>query len=53
MLKVRCSGFENVYVHVLLTKCMPILFYDIDCLYVDRAFMHKLSVVWNTTFRWI
>ena len=51
VLKGRCSGFENVYVYVLLKKCMPILFYGINCLNVDRAFKH--TVVWNTAFRWI
>ena len=45
LLKGRCSGFENVYVYVLLIKCMLILFYSIDCLYADHAFMLILSVV--------
>ena len=52
VLNGRSSGVENVYVYVFLTKSMPILF-CLDCLYVDHASMHKLSVVWNTVLRWI
>ena len=43
-------GFENVYVNVLMTKCMPMLFYGIDCLHGDCNALYKLSGVWNTAF---
>ena len=29
VLRGRVMGEENVYVHVVKTKCMPLLFYDI------------------------
>lgn len=53
VLRGRVSGFEDVYLNVILTKCMPILFYGIDCLCVDSRSMNSLSVIWNTAFRWI
>lgn len=43
---------EKVYVNVVKTKCLPILFYRIDCLRLDRRLVSKLNVV-CTAFRWI
>ena len=53
VLRGRVMGEENVYVHVIKTKCMPLLFYGIDCLKLDSACMQKLTVVYNTAFRWV
>ena len=41
----RVMEEENVYVHVIKTKCMPLLFYGIDCLRLDSVCMQKLMVV--------
>ena len=46
-------GEENAYVHAVKTKCVPLLFYGIDCLRLDSVCMQKLTVVWNATFRWV
>ena len=48
LLRGRIISFENVYVNVMVTKCMPILFYGIDCLHLDCNSLNRLSVVWNT-----
>ena len=52
-LRKRIIGFENVYINVMVTKCMPILFYEIDCLHLDCYALKRLSVVWNVAYRWI
>jgi hypothetical protein len=46
----QVAGADEVYVHVVKTKCMPILFYGIECLCVASG-IARLSVVWNTAFR--
>ena len=51
VLRGRVIGEENVYVHVIKTKCMPLLFYGIDCLRLDSVCMQKLTFFWNTAFR--
>ena len=49
-----CSGFENVYVYVLFTKCMSILCYDIDCLHVDHVSTHVNCLLFGIpAFKWI
>jgi hypothetical protein len=52
VLRDRVIGGEDVYVHVIKTKCMPLLFYGIDCLRLDSISLQKLTVIWNTAFRW-
>ena len=37
--KDRIVGFEHIYVHVILAKCLPILFYDLDCVNVNSKFV--------------
>ena len=53
VLRGRVMGEENVYVHVVKTKCMPLLFYGIVCLRLDSIGMQKLKIFWNTAFRWV
>ena len=35
VLRGRVFGVEDVYIQVIKTKCMPLLFYGADCLRVD------------------
>ena len=51
ILRERIIGFENVYINVMVTKCMLILFYEIDCLHLDCNALKRLSVVWNMAYR--
>jgi Reverse transcriptase (RNA-dependent DNA polymerase) len=53
VLRGRVAGAEDIYVNVIKTKCLPLLFYGIDCLRLDGRAVTKLSVVWNTAFRWV
>ena len=46
-------GAEDVYIDVIKTKCMPLLFNGVNCLRVDAHAMKKLSIIWNTVFRWV
>ena len=55
LLRGREFSAEYVYIHEIKTKCMPLLFYGVDCLRVDAYAMEKLSrpIIWNTAFRWV
>jgi hypothetical protein len=53
VLKDKLLGFEDVYVRLLLTKCMPILFYGLDSLCINSKTVQALSKSWNMAFRWI
>ena len=53
ILRGRIAGFIDVYINLVKSKYMPILFYGVDvlCLYGQK--LAKMSVVWNTAFRWV
>jgi hypothetical protein len=53
VLRGRVNDANDVYLHVIKTKCLPLLVYGIDCLRVDNRQVRKLAVVWNTAFRWV
>ncbi len=50
ILRERVLDFEYVYVKLLLTKCMPILFYRLDLLTVSKNVMLTLTKAWNMAF---
>ena len=37
VLNNKLFGFERVYVHVLLSKCLPILFYSLDLMVINSS----------------
>ena len=37
VLKDKLFGFERVYVHVLLSKCLPILFYGLNSMAINSS----------------
>jgi hypothetical protein len=53
VLREKLHGFEDVYVHLLLTKCMPILFYGVDALIFSGKNLQLVTKAWNMAFRWI
>ena len=53
VLRGRVFVAEDVYIKVIKTKCMSLLFYGVDCLRVDAHATEKLSIIWNTAFRWV
>ena len=53
VLKDKLFGFERVYVHVLLPKCLPILFYSLDSMVINSSIVQAVTKAWNMAFRWI
>ena len=53
VLKDKLFGFERVYVHFLLSKCLPILFYGLDSLVINSSIVQAVFKAWNMAFRWI
>ena len=52
-LRGRIAGFNDVYINIVKSTCMPILFYGVDVLCLHGQELAKMSVVWNTVFRWV
>ena len=53
ILRGSIAGFGNVYLNIVKSKCMPILFHGVDVLYLHGQELAKMSVVWNMAFRWV
>ena len=39
--------------HVLLSKCLPILFYGLDSMVINSSIVQAVNKAWNKAFRWI
>ena len=48
VLKDKLFGFERVYVHVLWSKCLPILFYGLDSMVINIVVLYKQSLKHGT-----
>jgi hypothetical protein len=53
VLKDRLPNFEHIYVRLLLSKCLPILYYGLDSLSIDCKVLQAVTKCWNMAFRWI
>ena len=53
VLRDKMVKFEDLYVSVMLTKCLPILLYGICSLHLSSISLFGLSVIWHTIFHWI
>ena len=53
VLKDKLLSFERVYVHVLLSKCLPSLFYGLDSMILNSSIIQAVTKAWNMAFRWI
>ena len=42
-LKDKLFGFERVYMHVLLSKCRPILFYGLDSMAINSSIVQAVT----------
>ena len=53
VLKDKLVGFERVYVHVFLSKCLPIglLFYGLDSMVINISKVQADNKAWNMAFR--
>ena len=53
ILRGSIVGFNDVYINKVKSKCVSILFYGVDVLCLHGHELAKMSVVWNTGFRWV
>ena len=42
---------ERVYVHVLWSKCLPILFYGLDSMVNNSSIVQAVTKAWNMAFK--
>ena len=52
MLRHKVTGYD-VFSEILIRKCLPVLDYGIDCVFLDTSFFNDISKAWNTAFRWL
>jgi hypothetical protein len=53
ILRCKLSGYENVFAEILIKKCLPILFYGLDCVSIDSNSVKLVTQAWNCAFRWL
>jgi hypothetical protein len=49
----KVIGYESLFSTLLISKCLPILSYGLDCLMLDSKSLNSVSKAWNTAFRWL
>ena len=52
-LRHKVDGYEDVFSNIFIKKCLPILNYALDCIYLDSASFNTVSKSWNMAFRWL
>ena len=53
LLRQKVTGFEFVYVELIIKKCMPILFYGLGAHDLNSCKVASMTCVWNMAFRFI
>ena len=53
VLRLKTSGIEHMFVDLLIKKCLPILFYGLDCCTLSRTSLNSVSKAWNMSFKWL
>jgi hypothetical protein len=53
VLRNKVIGYETVFVDILIKKCLPVLFYGMECTFLDKQSVKSLSQAWNLSFRWL
>ena len=53
VLKDKLFSFQRVYVHVLLSKCLPILFYGLNSMVINSSIVQAVTKAWKMAFKWI
>ena len=51
VLRYKVTGYEDVFLEILIRKCLPELDYRLDCVFSDTSFFNVTSKAWNTAFR--
>ncbi len=53
VLRHKVTGYEDVFSEILIRKCLPVLDYGLDCVFLDSSSFNVISKAWNTAFRWL
>ena len=53
VLRHKVDGYEDVFSNILTKKCLPILNYALECIYLDSASFNTVSKSWNMALRWL
>ena len=46
-------GCEMVFADIFVKKCLPILFYGLDCCTLKTSSINSVSQTWNMAFKWV
>jgi hypothetical protein len=53
VLRCKMEGYEDVFATILVKKCLPVLLYGLDCLFLDSYSVRIVTQAWNCAFRWL
>ena len=53
VLRHNLAGYEDVFVEILIKKCLPVLNYGLNCTHGDLNSLDIISNCWNIAFRWL
>ena len=53
VLRHKVTGYEDVFSEILIRKCLPVLDYGLDCVFLDTSSFNFISKAWNTAVRWL
>jgi hypothetical protein len=53
VLRYKRSGNEQIFATILISKCLPILFYGLDCCVLSAGVISTITKVWNMSFKWL
>ena len=53
VLRHKETGYEDVFSEILIRKCLPVLDYELDCVFLDTSSFNVVSKAWNSVFRWL
>ena len=51
VLQFKIISYEIVFAEIIIQKCLPILFYGLDCCALNT--LNFVSRVWNMAFKWL
>ena len=53
VLRHKLAGYEDGFAEILIKKCLSVLDFDLDCVYLGLNSFSVISNCRNTAFRWL
>jgi hypothetical protein len=53
VLRNKVIGYENVFAQILIRKCLPVLSYGLECVFLNSQSIRSVTQAWNLSFRWL